>query len=165
MPMDVISAMLGVPPEDRDQVRLDTNDAMHREQGMLEIPASAQESMNRVIRYFVGPIKECQAKPQDDLISGMIGAELRDIDSGEMTKLSFEELIGFCILLGNAGQGHPLCIGKSLARQECRVAFEELLARFPDYAVDESRLEWSHNNNVRGCVATRKCRSGSSRPH
>ena len=48
------------------------------------------------------------------------------------------------------GQGHHLCIGKSLARQECRVAFEELLARFPDYAVDEDNLVWSHNNNVRG---------------
>ena len=24
------------------------------------------------------------------------------------------------------GQGHHLCLGKSLARQECRVAFEEL---------------------------------------
>jgi cytochrome P450 len=48
------------------------------------------------------------------------------------------------------GQGHHLCLGKSLARQECRVAFEEILARFPDYQVDEGNLEWSHNNNVRG---------------
>jgi hypothetical protein len=30
------------------------------------------------------------------------------------------------------------------------VAFEELLARFPDYEVDESGLLWAHNNNVRG---------------
>ena len=48
------------------------------------------------------------------------------------------------------GFGQHLCLGKSLARQECRVAFEELLARFPDYAVDESGLTWAHNNNVRG---------------
>lgn len=48
------------------------------------------------------------------------------------------------------GQGHHLCLGKSLARQECRVAFEEILARFPDYEVDEDNLEWAHNNNVRG---------------
>ena len=37
-----------------------------------------------------------------------------------------------------------------LARQECRVAFEEILARFPDYEVDEDNLVWAHNNNVRG---------------
>lgn len=30
------------------------------------------------------------------------------------------------------------------------MAFEELLARFPDYEIDESSLVWAHNNNVRG---------------
>jgi len=253
MPMDVISAMLGVPEEDRDHVRLATNAMMHRESGSLEIPDSARQASNQVHEYFVGFIKERQARPQDDLISALIGAELRDVESGEMTSLSFEELLGFCLLLGSAGhettarlicnsavtlfrnadqraelardpnlmpnaveellrvdppsqvqgrwstkswtrhgvtipedvrvllltgaahrderqfddpdrfdihrkldrtvhfgQGHHLCIGKSLARQECRVAFEELLARFPDYEVDEANLEWSHNNNVRG---------------
>ncbi len=48
------------------------------------------------------------------------------------------------------GYGHHLCLGKSLARQEGRVAFEEILARFPDYEVDEANLVWAHNNNVRG---------------
>lgn len=253
MPMDVISTMLGIPEADRAQVRNDTNTSMHREAGLLEVPPGAREASNRVAEYFVGFIKERQARPQDDLISALIGSELRDVDTGEMTKLSFEELLGFCILLGNAGhettarlicnsavtlfrhpdqraefaanpairenaveemlrfdppsqvqgrwttkpwtrhgvtipedvrvllltgaahrderrfenpdtfdihrridrtvhfgQGHHFCLGKSLARQECRVAFEELLARFPDYEVDETNLEWSHNNNVRG---------------
>ena len=48
------------------------------------------------------------------------------------------------------GFGQHLCLGKSLARQECRVAFEEILARFPDYEIDEAGLVWAHNNNVRG---------------
>ena len=253
MPMDVISALLGVPEADRDQVRRDTNLFMHREPGTLDIPAVAQEASGRIHEYFAGFIRERQARPQDDLISALIGSDLRDVDTGELTRLSFEELLGFCMLLGSAGhettarlicnsavtlcrhpeqraelaenpalmpnaveellrvdppsqvqgrwstrewsrhgatipadkrvllltgaahrderqfpdpdrfdihrkldrtvhfgQGHHLCLGKSLARQECRVAFEELLARFPDYAVDEDRLEWSHNNNVRG---------------
>ena len=253
MPMDVISAMLGIPEADREQVRRDTNTFMHREAGKLEIPQIAVDASARLYEYFIGFIKERQARPQDDLISALIGAELKDVDTGEMTKLSFEEILGFCILLGSAGhettarlicnsavtlfrhpdqraeftadpsvrdnaveellrvdppsqvqgrwttkpwtrhgvtipedvrvllltgaahrdprqfdapdrfdihrkldrtvhfgQGHHLCIGKSLARQECRVAFEELLARFPDYQVDEANLEWSHNNNVRG---------------
>jgi cytochrome P450 len=34
------------------------------------------------------------------------------------------------------GQGLHFCLGKSLARLEARVAFEELLARAPDYALD-----------------------------
>lgn len=253
MPMDVISAMLGIPESDRQQVRRDTNTFMHRESNSLEIPQIAKEASARIHEYFVGFIKEREARPQDDLISALIGAELKDVETGEMTKLTFPELLGFCLLLGSAGhettarlicnsavtlarhpdqraeftahpevranaveellrfdppsqvqgrwstkpwtrhgvtipadvrvllltgaahrdpaqfddpdrfdihreldrtvhfgQGHHLCIGKSLARQECRVAFEELLARFPDYEVDESNLEWSHNNNVRG---------------
>lgn len=48
------------------------------------------------------------------------------------------------------GYGQHLCLGKSLARQECLIAFEEILARFPDYEVDEDNLVWAHNNNVRG---------------
>jgi len=253
MPMDVISAMLGVPESDRDHVRHQTNAAMHRESNSLEIPQASRDAQTQVAMYFVGFIQERQKRPQDDLISALIGADLRDVETGEMTRLSFEELLGFCILLANAGhettarlicnsavtlgrhpdqraelsadpallpkaveellridppsqvqgrwstrpwtrhgvtipadvrvllltgaahrderqfpepdrfdirrkldrtvhfgQGHHLCIGKSLARQECRVAFEEILARFPDYEVDEAQLEWAHNNNVRG---------------
>lgn len=252
MPMDVISAMLGVPEADRDRVRHLTNTFMHREPGTLEIPRIAQEASAQIHQYFVEFIQERQARPQDDLISALISAELRD-ETGELTRLSFEELLGFCLLLGSAGhettarlisnsavtlhrhpnqrtqlaadpalmpnaveellrydppsqvqgrwstkpwtrhgvtipadvrvllltgaahrdpsqfedpdrfdihrkldrtvhfgQGHHLCLGKSLARQECRVAFEEILARFPDYEVDEANLEWAHNNNVRG---------------
>ena len=253
MPMDVISAMLGAPEEDRDHVRQSTNTMMHRESGSLEIPEVAQQASREVLAYFSGFIQKRQASPEDDLISALIGSELRDVETGEMTKLGFEELLGFCLLLGSAGhettarlicnsavtlfrhpdqraeltsdptlmpgaveellrfdppsqvqgrwstrpwtrhgvtipedvrvllltgaahrderqfpepdrfdihrtldrtvhfgQGHHLCLGKSLARQECRVAFEEILARFPDYQVDEANLEWSHNNNVRG---------------
>jgi cytochrome P450 len=34
------------------------------------------------------------------------------------------------------GQGVHFCLGKSLARLEARVAFEELLANAPDYRLD-----------------------------
>ena len=44
MPMDVISALLGIPEEDRQQVRNDTNTSMHREAGSLEVPASSKEA-------------------------------------------------------------------------------------------------------------------------
>jgi cytochrome P450 len=35
------------------------------------------------------------------------------------------------------GQGPHFCMGASLARLEARVAFEELLARYPEYTVEE----------------------------
>ncbi|HEX4017491.1 MAG TPA: cytochrome P450 [Frankiaceae bacterium] len=48
------------------------------------------------------------------------------------------------------GFGVHRCIGAHLARLEMRVAFEELLTRFPDFAVDESRAVRHVSSNVRG---------------
>ena len=42
------------------------------------------------------------------------------------------------------GLGIHRCIGSNLARLEMRVAIEEFIARFPEFAVDESiRVTWS----------------------
>ena len=48
------------------------------------------------------------------------------------------------------GLGRHLCLGASLARLETRVAFEELLKRFPDFTIDETGVERNVNVNVRG---------------
>jgi len=250
--MDVISTMLGVPAEHRDRVRRLTNEMMHREPGELSLTARHAEIGAELFATFRELIDERRSKPQDDLISALIGARLEGKD-GKPTALADEELLGFCLLLGSAGHettarlicnsavtlarhrdqrrelaedrsllpnaveellrvdppsqvqgrwttraveihgveipedvrvllltgaaqrdpreykepnrfdihrkihrhlsfgfGQHLCLGKSLARQECRVAFEEILSRFPDYEVDEAGLAWAHNNNVRG---------------
>jgi cytochrome P450 len=252
MPMDVISSMLGVPAEHRDRVRHLTNEMMHREPGELDVSDRHRQIGAELFATFNDLIDARRKRPQQDLISALIEAELEGED-GEPTKLTQLEILGFCMLLGNAGHettarlicnsavtlarhpdqrrelvsdpsllpdaveellrydppsqvqgrwstrpvelhgitipedvrvllltgaaerdprefdepdrfdirrrikrhlsfgfGQHLCLGKSLARQECRVAFEELLARFPDYEIDEANLVWSHNNNVRG---------------
>src|SRR5512134_263259 len=48
------------------------------------------------------------------------------------------------------GYGQHVCIGKSLARLETKVAMEELHARFPDWQVDESGLTRTYQAHVRG---------------
>lgn len=48
------------------------------------------------------------------------------------------------------GYGQHVCIGKSLARLETRVAIEELAARWPDWQVDESGLTRTYQAHVRG---------------
>jgi cytochrome P450 len=48
------------------------------------------------------------------------------------------------------GFGAHLCLGAALARLETRVAFEELLARVPDYGIDETSAVRQYSGNVRG---------------
>jgi len=48
------------------------------------------------------------------------------------------------------GFGRHLCLGASLARLETRVAFEELLKRFPDFTIDPDGVERHYSGNVRG---------------
>jgi cytochrome P450 len=48
------------------------------------------------------------------------------------------------------GFGRHLCLGATLARLETKVAFEELLKRFPDFTIDPSGAERHVSVNVRG---------------
>jgi cytochrome P450 len=50
------------------------------------------------------------------------------------------------------GHGHHVCIGKSLARLETRIALEEIAARFPHYEVDESGITRTYQAHVKGYV-------------
>ena len=48
------------------------------------------------------------------------------------------------------GFGAHLCLGAALARLETRVAFEELLGRFPEYGLAETGVERAYSGGVRG---------------
>ena len=50
------------------------------------------------------------------------------------------------------GFGAHFCLGASLARLEARIAFEELLPRFPRYALIDERVERICSGPLRGCV-------------
>lgn len=48
------------------------------------------------------------------------------------------------------GRGIHACLGAALARVEGRVAFEEVLKRFPDWTVDTANAELSSSSTTRG---------------
>jgi cytochrome P450 len=78
------------------------------------------------------------------LVTGAANHDDRQFTEPELFDIhrKIERHVGF-------GFGTHLCIGASLARLETRVAFEELLARFPDYELDgPATRAWS--TNVRG---------------
>jgi cytochrome P450 len=51
------------------------------------------------------------------------------------------------------GFGAHYCLGANLARLEARVAFEELLARLPDYRMTESRVQRTCSGPIRGALS------------
>jgi cytochrome P450 len=48
------------------------------------------------------------------------------------------------------GHGAHVCLGAAVARLEAKVALQEFLARFPEYEIDESGIEYMHSGNVQG---------------
>jgi len=68
--------------------------------------------------------------------------EFTDPDRLDVTRKADRELY--------FGYGQHVCIGKSLARLEARVAMEELALRWPDWQVDESGLTRTYQAHVRG---------------
>ena len=93
LPSDVISTLLGAPPEQHAQLRLWTADLLTREDGVATPPAAAQEASQNLIAFFQRLIVEKRRRPGDDLVSGLVAAEL------EGRRLSDEEILGFAMLL------------------------------------------------------------------
>jgi cytochrome P450 len=50
------------------------------------------------------------------------------------------------------GFGAHFCLGANLARLEAKLAFEELLARLPGYAMTEARVERHCSGPIRGAL-------------
>lgn len=92
LPMDVISALLGIPEADRDSVREWSNATLYREPGRPEPPPSALEANGHMWRYFQALVAAKRRAPADDLISALCESELRD-----------ENILTFAMLLAAAG--------------------------------------------------------------
>jgi cytochrome P450 len=100
-PVEVISTMLGVPPADRQAVRLRTDAMLHREPGD---PRPTPEGMQAGIaqtRYFMALAAAKRREPGDDMITRLVQAELPGPDGPE--RLSDVEVASFASLLGAAG--------------------------------------------------------------
>ncbi len=101
-PVDVITKMLGVPAEFRQQVRLWIDESLHREPGQIEMSESGMQAMTEIWLMYYELIKQRRADPRDDMISALIAAEV-DRDDGSTSTLDDAEIAGFATLLGGAG--------------------------------------------------------------
>jgi cytochrome P450 len=101
-PVEVISTVLGVPGEHRQQIRHWVDTSLHREPGQIEMGEANWEAVTQIGAFYYHLIQERREAPQDDMISGLIAAQV-ERDDGGTTQLSDFEITGFATLLGGAG--------------------------------------------------------------
>jgi cytochrome P450 len=102
VPMDVISALLGIPESDRAMVRGFSDDILHREHGNPAPPPRALRAMAEAWDYYDAILEERRRRPRDDLFSALARAELQGED-GRPERLSDQEIRSFAMLLATAG--------------------------------------------------------------
>jgi cytochrome P450 len=102
LPMDVISALLGIPAEDRDRVRGWSNDVLHREPGNPVPPPRAVEAIARLLEYFREALAERRRRPRADLMTALTQAEIVG-ECGAKERLNDIEIQAFFNLLATAG--------------------------------------------------------------
>ncbi|RDH74912.1 cytochrome P450 [Mycolicibacterium moriokaense] len=101
-PVEVITTMLGVPAEFRQQIREWQDVALVRKPGQMRMSTAGVDAMMQTGMLYFNLIQQRRADPQDDMISALIAAEV-DRDDGGHTSLDDMEIAGFCTLLGGAG--------------------------------------------------------------
>jgi cytochrome P450 len=99
-PVEIITSMLGVPAEDRQQQRLWLDKSLERDEG-IGMSAESMEAVMKSGAYYYDLIQQRRAEPQDDMISRLIETEI--VEDGEVRRLDDIEITGFCTMLGGAG--------------------------------------------------------------
>lgn len=96
-PMDVISELLGVPEDDRDEVRRLADLLVVREDGLRDVPRAGMDASMAMFGYFAELLASRKKDPADDLVSALLLAE----DEGD--RMTDGELTAFLFLMVVAG--------------------------------------------------------------
>ncbi len=132
-PVEIITAMLGVPEEDRQQIRLWNDLLLERKPGQIHVTEEGFEASVAVGMYYYSLVQQRREKPEDDMISRLIETAIeRD---GQVEKLSDVDITGFATLLGGAGaETVTKLIGNAM------VAFTEFPSEWAKLRADRSKV-------------------------
>jgi cytochrome P450 len=102
LPMEVTFTLLGVPEADRLWLRERMDRSLERDRDTPVIPQRAMIAMAEMMQYWVEFVEALRRAPNDGLVAALLDAEVEG-DDGRATRLTAGEIIGFCSLLGAAG--------------------------------------------------------------
>lgn len=101
-PVEIIATMLGVPQQDRQQIRHWQDAILDRAAGQGDMSDSGRRAMQDNQKYYRDLVARRRADPQEDMISALIAVEV-DRGDGISTRLEDDEIAGLCMQLGAAG--------------------------------------------------------------
>jgi cytochrome P450 len=100
IPTMIIGALLGVPKEDQNQLRIWGDESLRYDpEGPRPETIDARESLQR---YFADMVHDRRRRPRDDMVSDLIAAEITR-DDGTTRRLTESEVLSFFSLLELAG--------------------------------------------------------------
>jgi cytochrome P450 len=102
LPATVIAMLLGVPPSDREDVRHHIDGLFHLEPGVGMANEMSMQSALWLFEYLGELIKERGERPQDDMLTDLVQAEI-PVTDGAPRRLTPQECTEFGILLVSAG--------------------------------------------------------------
>jgi cytochrome P450 len=124
LPVIVIAELLGIPAQDRAQFKAWSDAIVTGAAGASAGGGDVQQQMGR---YFMQLVAQRRQEPRDDLISGLLVAEIDGV------RLSEVELLGFCVLLLIAGNETTTnLIGNAVLCFHDQPELQERLRRDPD---------------------------------
>jgi cytochrome P450 len=97
LPTTIISTFLGFAPESHESLRVWTESVLHRESGNAEITPAGIDAMTRMMEQSARLIYERRARPEEDLLSTLVHA---DVGGRPPTDA---EMLGFCLVLITGG--------------------------------------------------------------
>ena len=100
-PVEIITAMLGVPPEHRQQVRVWSDKQLERNPGDFHVPPEGVAAALAIHMFYYELVRERRANPQDDMISRLTQVDVARDDG--VAKLTDVEIAGFAMMLAGAG--------------------------------------------------------------
>lgn len=96
LPMAIISRLLGFPAEDEDMVRTWTDQCIHREDGVFEMPEEGVKATMSLYGYFEEQLASRAKARRDDIVQILADAE-------QSKAMSHGEVLGYLYILSIAG--------------------------------------------------------------
>jgi hypothetical protein len=100
LPRDVICELIGVPEDDRTEIRHLIDLTVDREEGSRDIPQETVEGVLKLVAYYSDLIDDRRRRRQDDFISALLDAVATAESDNRVTN---DELISMVFLLTGAG--------------------------------------------------------------